>query len=332
VVIPLEAARPVAAPVAFDLQAPTQFDLEIPDVSHEVGEWSQGDGYREAAAWTPYPVSADDPRIEGTLTMSANIREFDPDQGPDQTTDPIYVMVGRVRIDNEAGAWVGTLEGSDNGGLVRLQGTGGYAGLRAVMAMGGLGGHGIILSADEPSMPDPPARPEAVGGATSPGDPSPSRAARVSMGLCDVREGEEVWTEAGTARQFSRPSIVATVCGGDPRIRGTLSWTVEGRYFESDEGDFWVAASAMRIDNEAGAWVGTADHLGGDLWADEWSSGQAVLVGEGAYEGLTALLAGQVFADRRPMVFLSFRPKWSDVEGVIFPGGLPPVPDLVGSS
>jgi hypothetical protein len=94
----------------------------------------------------------------------------------------------------------------------------------------------------------------------------------------------------------------------DPRISGTWTQDLDMRAFPIDEdaGLFAVVGSgAVRIENEDGAWGGMFDNFGSVNTGREWYR----LEGEGAYEGLTAVLRwfseGDIY------------------EGIIIPG-LPP--------
>jgi hypothetical protein len=77
----------------------------------------------------------------------------------------------------------------------------------------------------------------------------------------------------------------------DPRLAGTFtrSWD-EDEYFSDGEAFLSIVVVTDRIENDEGAWQGSG------VWyrpADtEWSLAPMVLVGEGAYEGLTAILGG----------------------------------------
>ena len=106
------------------------------------------------------------------------------------------------------------------------------------------------------------------------------------------------------------------VAADDPRIAGTMTQVQNARLSSSAdpvEGLSFVIEGTARIDNDAGAWVGTwtsygADRVGGEEWY--------VLEGEGAYEGLTAVFSGDVDAESPQ----------GPLEGVIVPFELPQVP------
>jgi hypothetical protein len=130
------------------------------------------------------------------------------------------------------------------------------------------------------------------------------------------------WTETGFEpgtenRATGYTDLVDPIARGrvsadDPRIAGT--WTqVSHLYFtdspDPDDGEVAIASGVARIDNDAGAWVGTVIGYSGapDALA------LYVMEGEGAYEGLTAVF--RWVADD------------SSYEGVILPTGVPPLPD-----
>jgi hypothetical protein len=104
----------------------------------------------------------------------------------------------------------------------------------------------------------------------------------------------------------------------DPRLEGTYSIS-----FEWDEylppgapGPVRVAAATWRIENDEGAWQGSLT----DAYLSDGpgAAGSAVLVGEGAYEGMSALWQEQGDWDACT---------W-DVRGLITEGGPPAVPEV----
>ena len=107
------------------------------------------------------------------------------------------------------------------------------------------------------------------------------------------------------------------VAADDPRIVGTMTQVQNARLSnrpDPTEGLSFIIAGTARIDNDDGAWVGTWTSYGGDrVGGQEWY----VLEGEGAYEGLTAIFAGDVDADSPQ----------GPLEGVIVPFELPALPE-----
>jgi hypothetical protein len=111
------------------------------------------------------------------------------------------------------------------------------------------------------------------------------------------------------------------VAADDPRMTG--KWIQEEHLYlapsrEAVEGEVGIASGTARIDNDAGAWVGTYTHfrIHGCVpvcIGSEWY----VMEGEGAYEGLTT-----VFRYNHQGGF----------EGVIMPTDLPALPEPIAPS
>ncbi len=106
----------------------------------------------------------------------------------------------------------------------------------------------------------------------------------------------------------------------DPRLTGSLLRVINyDSHQVSFTEDVGVQTDLWRIENEAGAWSGESTGFGHD---GEVPAGDAIeistviLLGEGAYDGLTAYL----IADWAPAV-------GADVHGAIFSGQMPPAPD-----
>jgi len=70
-----------------------------------------------------------------------------------------------------------------------------------------------------------------------------------------------------------------TVAADDPRVAGTMTAIANARHTQGAEA-VALHAGRARIDNDAGAWVGTYTAWGTPLASEEWH----VLEGEGAYE------------------------------------------------
>jgi hypothetical protein len=123
--------------------------------------------------------------------------------------------------------------------------------------------------------------------------------------------------EFGPAEGHAEAMGVASegiLTASDPRISGRWRqvmnmWAYESREPGGPSATVWSATA--RIDNDAGAWVGTFTGFMDPTASREWN----LLKGEGAYEGLTALFR--------------WLPEESMQEGVIVPGDLPPWPDPV---
>jgi hypothetical protein len=108
-------------------------------------------------------ISADDPRIAGTWTQVSHVYFMD---SRDPQDGEVAVAAGRARIDNDAGAWVGTMvsySGQPNGeGMYVMEGEGAFEGLTAVFRWRAADSsyEGVILPTRElPSLPEPMAAP-----------------------------------------------------------------------------------------------------------------------------------------------------------------------------
>jgi hypothetical protein len=166
-----------------------------------------------------------------------------------------------------------------------------------------------------------PAEPS-VGVSASP-SPSPS-ASLDPMGTAWVTgtagggtwvQPSEVTFEDGVIRHSPYHWQNGRITMSDPRLSGTIQDTYGMDVHTDAEGDlsaFTVGAGTYRIENEAGSWEGPHIFLGpGGSGATVSDTG--ILVGSGAYEGLSAFL---VF-DYRTIPY--------PVVGAIFPGEMPPV-------
>jgi hypothetical protein len=103
----------------------------------------------------------------------------------------------------------------------------------------------------------------------------------------------------------------STLDSGDPRLNGEL-WTIHSYYTFPDSGGS-VGVGFAGLDSELGAWRGTFHGYGTPF--NERVYHQIDLTGSGAYDGLSATL------------FVTDNGTGFDVVGMVFPGGLPPMPD-----
>lgn len=138
-----------------------------------------------------------------------------------------------------------------------------------------------------------------------------------------LKEGEWVYTPGpdGSA-EFLDIEWTSLVEASDPRISGTWTEVYDFRGWEAPDDTGLpfspsVTSGAVRIDNELGAWVGTYDGFGSAVGGHEWIQ----LRGEGAYEGLTALI--QQSND--------FVAEVQTYAGVIIPGELPAAQEPIES-
>jgi hypothetical protein len=125
----------------------------------------------------------------------------------------------------------------------------------------------------------------------------------------------EVTTEDGVTRQLGNCWAPVVAEPSDPRLAGDLTFCADAHWFGPLEGSPSVGSGTYRLVNEEGAWQGSQALA---EWPDPESGetmglgGVVVLSGEGAYEGLSAVL--------------TFLPDWSDIRGFIFEGAPPSAP------
>jgi hypothetical protein len=127
----------------------------------------------------------------------------------------------------------------------------------------------------------------------------------------DGAEYEGVQTQHDGYKAIAGLIWPGVVAADDPRMAGR--WIQEEHVYLADsrepgEPGVGIASGTARIDNDAGAWVGTYTHFrvqGCESYClgEEWY----VMEGEGAYEGLTTV----------------FHYSKGDFEGVIMPSDLP---------
>jgi hypothetical protein len=151
-------------------------------------------------------------------------------------------------------------------------------------------------------------------------EPDPMEAAWVtgvirSIGSPD-RDPETSVEQGVTASHGSRAAGMGRIEASDPRLLGELSTVWNEHLYEREVGDdISVASQSYRIVGDEGTWEGSGIKLGRgqpDSHRDTVSDA-AVLVGSGAYEGLTAYLlfdldtgpgtiAGAIFAGEPPAI------------------------------
>ena len=101
----------------------------------------------------------------------------------------------------------------------------------------------------------------------------------------------------------------------DPRLTGSVSQAVNSDFRLIGDTAAFLISPSMRIENDEGAWSGQCDLL---IIADGGPDPFACLFsGEGAYDGLSAYL-----------VFENPEQPPNPFKGLIFEGGLPPMPEL----
>jgi hypothetical protein len=127
-------------------------------------------------------------------------------------------------------------------------------------------------------------------------------ASQTASGLIEFLEGRIRYPDNAFRNPFE---------ANDPRLRGEL-WSIHSwDTYEDSQGSVIVGRAG--IDHESGAWQGTFHGYASPN--DEHLYYQLDLNGEGAYEGLSAML------------FIIDNGTSFDVEGMVFSGELPPMPE-----
>ena len=122
----------------------------------------------------------------------------------------------------------------------------------------------------------------------------------------------EVTTEDGVYKEVGTCFAPIVLNASDPRLDGNLTVCGDSYRFGASDGAPIIGSGTFRLVNDDGAWQGS------DAWAEwvdsgsgdlvELGGGIIVLTGEGAYDGMSAVMT---LSD------------WSHVRGFIF-GGAPP--------
>jgi hypothetical protein len=139
-----------------------------------------------------------------------------------------------------------------------------------------------------------------------------------------LSETEWVWSPGpNESDEFLGIEIAFPVESSDPRISGTWTEVYDFRGWPAPDDSGLpfspsVTSGAARVDNEDGAWVGTWAGFGSAVGGQEWIQ----LQGEGAYEGLTAVIHQTT----------DFASGTETYEGVIVPGVLPDHPEPIAAS
>jgi hypothetical protein len=143
----------------------------------------------------------------------------------------------------------------------------------------------------------------------------------VSSDRAGTEETLDVGDDGMTLTRYRGGAWRQTVTMSDPRLEGTVSHTYESDgYTEpaAEEGPS-VWAATHRIENDEGAWesraIGGNFSDGGPIGAAEFEA-PAVYVGEGAYDGMIAIM------ESSPLEGVC----GADVRGVLFGDGPVPVP------
>ena len=107
----------------------------------------------------------------------------------------------------------------------------------------------------------------------------------------------------------------------DPRLPSVMQITENvDIHYRGDDQDAWAWVGAIRLEDSDGAWTGSEYGMG--EWVDQrlvLQPRMMLLRGEGAYEGLSAMLQRSWETDDPTYP--------ASVEGYIFEGELPPMPE-----
>jgi hypothetical protein len=167
---------------------------------------------------------------------------------------------------------------------------------------------GVLLIAEpfsqQPAVPGAEVEPIAPTWVTGTVEFAPSCSdpdAKVNLVVIEYRNGEcspQTWTAS------------------DPRLTGTVAYRWNDDTYRTDEGALSVNKSASYFRNDDGGWVCSSTNLtkGSGLFSEPTTGETATCVGEGGYEGLSALLV--IDGAARPQT----------IEGLIFSGDFPPPP------
>ncbi len=293
-------------------------------------------------AITTGTVTFDDERLSGTQRSEANERRFD-------TSGESSLATGTMSIENAAGTWAGTFvrisPPGREGSLLQaeLVGEGAYDGLSAVLRydLGRPWGDagmiaGVVYPGTLPDYPDAggfvryaPYRdaPEPFAPDAAPGPGGASLPARLEGSMVQSIEwlSDDARLDAETGGLHLAPQwMVAQTTLGDPRLEMSDYQTLTNAvYFETLENGAALAGISRGSSDAAGGWSGRIRGYADP--GDEYMSGFRALTelsGNGAYEGLSAVL----FSTPQPATEMTFFLSWS-VEGMLFEGELPPYPE-----
>jgi len=179
----------------------------------------------------------------------------------------------------------------------------------SILALGLLAGSAVGVAAQDDEAAAEPSTPAKVAGMIDTSGTAPVQEPTVT----EVDGGLEVRGAITEGDQFEMD---------DPRLTGTVTKVdnVDVHDVVNDEGVVVAGSLALRLDNGAGSWSGQGTSVGYAgrgipeeemLGLDTW-----VLTGAGAYEGLSAILIVDPAGDQ------------PTVEGVIFAGAMPAIPEL----
>ena len=257
----------------------------------------------------------DDRELEQNVASS--FAAVAPSRAPDGLLDPVLTSVSRTR---QRPRWLAILKeppmrhasrvvvGSPT---ARVTALGAVTLLMALLASGAL-----VAGAQSPSPPPPEdsaaTQPPTeftgvwcIGPEVAPDEPRTSTSVEVGgEGVILTQDRHGAWRNA--------------VVMSDPRLQGDAYQTYEQDRYSSGRS---LTASTSSIVNEDGAWV-NAEYL------TSGGTGPHVFIGEGAYEGLVAIMTNGAGVRRPEEVDASFGPSCNEIRGSIFDGAPVLVPYL----
>jgi len=122
-----------------------------------------------------------------------------------------------------------------------------------------------------------------------------------------------------------------TVEWSDPRLPSRFLVNTNANWHVFGDGAVAGFANAVRLVGEEGDWAGTEYSLL-DTLDPESAVGLYVLAGEGAYDGLWAMLVGSLVVDADGDLVIDADNQVASVyEGYVFESEVPPIPDPIGS-
>ena len=132
-------------------------------------------------------------------------------------------------------------------------------------------------------------------------------------GTCSRRDNG---TDSGVAH--STYTCTQTSTSSDPRLTGSVTKSWNEDTYQVDEGPISVGIDALYLRNDDGGWRCSFGYVakGSTPGTEPLTGSTFTCIGEGGYEGLTAVLVSQQVAG-------AFAEEFA---GLIFPGDLPAVP------
>jgi hypothetical protein len=140
-----------------------------------------------------------------------------------------------------------------------------------------------------------------------------------SASMVDIIDvGDMVWLPGPPFGVLSDWSMALDMEATDPRFVGTWTMVMNGHGFgEPDDPDsFSVYSGTARLENADGVWVGEVENS----HSRPYERMRLVVEGQDAYDGLTAII-DQAETE-----------EFGEFQGVVFDGGLPPMPAPVEPS